>query len=146
VELRHRARVPSRREEPSAVVRRRGGAARRRSANADIFAVAPVVAPGHYDIGVGLIDASTRASLALPAGVNTTAANENHPSISTDGRRLAFERRDRAAGADRVIVADLTTGQPMDLFNAFDTASLHPTSPAITRTSSTPRASRRRWP
>jgi hypothetical protein len=100
-------------------------------ARADIFAVAPIVAPGHSDIDVGLIDASTGQSLSLPAGVNTTAANENHPSISADGKRLAFERRDRAAGTDRLIVADLVTGQTMDLFNAFDTATLHPTSPAI---------------
>jgi dipeptidyl aminopeptidase/acylaminoacyl peptidase len=100
-------------------------------ARADIFAVAPIVAPGHSDIDVGLIDASTGASLPLPAGVNTTAANENHPSISTDGKRLVFERRDRAAGTDRLIVADLSTGQTMDLFNAFDTATLHPTSPSI---------------
>jgi WD40-like Beta Propeller Repeat len=100
-------------------------------ARADIFAVAPIVAPGHSDIDIGLIDVSTGGSLSLPAGVNTTAANENHPSISSDGKRLAFERRDRAAGTDRLIVADLPTGQTMDLFNAFDTATLHPTSPAI---------------
>jgi WD40-like Beta Propeller Repeat len=100
-------------------------------AEADIFAVAPVVAPGHSDIDVGRFDLSTGASLPLPAGVNTTAANESHPSISSDGKRLAFERRSAAAGTDRLIVADLTTGQTMDLFNAFDTATLHPTSPAI---------------
>ncbi|MGZ4226926.1 MAG: hypothetical protein ACXVFQ_16335 [Solirubrobacteraceae bacterium] len=101
-------------------------------ARADIFAVAPVVAPGHSDIDIGLLDLSTGTSLALPAGVNTTA-NENHPTISTDGRRLAFERRDHAAGTDRLIVADLGTGQMMDLFNAFDTATLQPTSPAINK-------------
>src|SRR5690242_8477706 len=96
-------------------------------AQADIFAVAPIVAPGHSDIDVGLFDLSTGGSLPLPAGVNTTAANESHPSISTDGKRLAFERRDHAAGTDRLIVADLTTGQTMDLFDAFETATLHPT-------------------
>jgi hypothetical protein len=100
-------------------------------ASADIFAVAPVVAPGHSDIDVGLIDLSTGQRLSLPAGVNTTAANETHPSISSDGTRLAFERRDQAAGTDRLIVADLSTGQTMDLFNAFETATLRPTSPAI---------------
>jgi WD40-like Beta Propeller Repeat len=90
-----------------------------------------VVAPGHSDIDVGLIDVSTGGSLALPAGVNTTAAIESHPTISTDGKRLAFERVNLAAGTDRLIVADLTTGQTMDLFNAFETATLHPTSPSI---------------
>jgi predicted phosphoribosyltransferase len=33
-------------------------------ARADVFAVAPVVAPGHSDIDVGLIDASTDIRLA----------------------------------------------------------------------------------
>ena len=99
-------------------------------ARADIFAVAPVVAPGHSDIDIGLFDVSTRTSLPLPVGINT-AANEGHPSISNDGRRLAFERRDRAAGTDRLVAADLVTGQTMDLFNTFDTAAFHPTSPAI---------------
>jgi hypothetical protein len=74
-------------------------------ARADIFAVAPVVASGHSDIDVGLIDVSTDTRLALPAGVNT-AADEDHPSISADGRRLAFERRDHAAGTTRLIAAD----------------------------------------
>jgi WD40-like Beta Propeller Repeat len=100
-------------------------------ARADIFAVAPIVKPGHSDIDVGLFNLSTGDPLSLPAGVDTTAANESHPSISSDGTRLAFERRNAAAGTDRLIVADLTTGQTMDLFNAFETATLHPTSPAI---------------
>ena len=99
-------------------------------ARADIFAVAPVVAPGHSDIDIGLLNLSTGTSLPLPAGVNTGAI-ENHPTISTDGHRLTFERRDLAGGTDRLIVADLVTDQMMDLFNAFDTATLHPTSPAI---------------
>ena len=36
-------------------------------AGADVFAVAPVVAPGHADVDVGLIDVSTGVRLALPA-------------------------------------------------------------------------------
>jgi hypothetical protein len=99
-------------------------------ASADIFGVAPVVAPGHSDIDVGLFDLSTGTSLGLPPGVNTPAF-ETHPTISTDGKRIAFERRDRAAGTDRLIAADLVTGQMMDLFNAFETQTLHPTSPSI---------------
>jgi hypothetical protein len=99
-------------------------------ARADIFAVAPVVAPGHSDIDVGLLDLSTGASLPLPAGVNTPAA-ENHPSISTDGRQLAFERVDLAAGTDRILRTDLTTGQTKDLIDAFEALQWHPTSPAI---------------
>ena len=99
-------------------------------AGADVFAVAPVVAPGHSDVDVGLIDASTDARLALPASVNTPA-DEDHPSISADGRRLAFERRSAAAGADRIIAADVSTGQTLDLFDAIQTATDHPTSPVI---------------
>ena len=99
-------------------------------ARADIFAVAPVVAPGHSDLDVGLIDVSTDVQLALPASVNT-AADEDHPSISADGRRLAFERRSATAGTDRIIAADVSTGQTLDLFDAIQTATDHPTSPVI---------------
>ena len=99
-------------------------------ARADIFAVAPVIAPGHSDIDVGLIDVSTDIRVALPAGVNTPA-DEDHPSISADGRRLAFERRAPTAGTDRIIAADVSTGQTLDLFDAIEAATEHPTSPAI---------------
>ena len=99
-------------------------------ARADVFAVAPVVAPGHADIDVGLIDASTDVQLTLPASVNTPA-DEDHPSISADGRRLAFERRSATAGTDRIIAADVSTGQTLDLFDAIETATDHPTSPVI---------------
>ena len=99
-------------------------------ARADIFGVAPIVAPGHHDIDVGLIDLSTGASVALPAGVNTPAI-ENHPSISTDGTRLAFERVDLAAGTDRILKTDLTTGQTTDVIDAFTALTYHPTSPAM---------------
>jgi hypothetical protein len=99
-------------------------------ARADVIAVAPVVALGHSDLDVGLIDVSTDTRMALPAGL-TTAADEDHPSITADGRRLAFERRDDAAGTDRIIAADASTGQTLDLFNAFDASTMRPRSPAI---------------
>ncbi len=99
-------------------------------ARADIFAVAPIVAPGHNDIDVGLLDLSTGTSPALPAGVNTQAI-ETHPSISTDGTHLAFERVDPAAGTDRILKTDLSTGQTTDVIDAFTALSDHPTSPAI---------------
>ncbi len=99
-------------------------------ARADIFAVAPIVAPGHSDIDVGLLDLSTGGSLALPAAVNTPAI-ETHPSISPDGKHLAFERVDSAAGTDRILKTDLSTGVTSDLFDAFTAQSVHPTSPAM---------------
>lgn len=68
--------------------------------------------------------------MALPAGVNT-AENESHPSISSDGRRLVFNRRNNA-GADRIVVADLTTGATSDLFTGFETGQISPTTPSIT--------------
>ena len=100
------------------------------TARADIFAVAPIVAPGHSDIDVGLLDLSTGGSLALPADVNTPAI-ENHPSISADGTQLAFERVDLAAGTDRILLTDLATGQTRDVIDAFEALQWHPTSPAV---------------
>jgi WD40-like Beta Propeller Repeat len=99
-------------------------------ARADLVAVAQVVAPGHSDTDIGLIDISTGGRLALPAGINT-AADERHPSISKDGRRLAFERHDSAAGTTRIIAADVATGQTLDLFDAFEAVRERPTSPVI---------------
>jgi len=99
-------------------------------ARADIFAVAPVVRSGANGIDVGLLDLSSGGSLALPAGVNTPAI-ENHPSISTDGLHLAFERVDVAAGTDRILTTDLSTGQTRDVIDAFTALTVHPTSPAI---------------
>ncbi len=66
-----------------------------------------------------MLNASTGARVALPAGTNT-AADETHPSITIDGRRLVFERSDPAAGTVRIIVVDLTTSQSADLFNGFE--------------------------
>jgi hypothetical protein len=99
-------------------------------ARADVFAVAPMVAAGHSDLDVGLIDVSTDTRVPLPASVNS-AADEDHPSVSADGQRLAFERRDHAAGTTRLIAADTATGQTMDLFDAFGAATMRPSSPAI---------------
>jgi hypothetical protein len=99
-------------------------------ARADIFAVAPVVTSGTNGIDVGWLDLSTGGSLTLPAGVNTPAV-ETHPSISPDGKHLAFERVDLAAGTDRILRTDLTTGQTSDVIDAFTQLTFHATSPAI---------------
>src|SRR4051794_33856605 len=95
-------------------------------ARADVYAIAQVVVPGRSDTDIGLIDASTGTRLALPAGINTTA-DERHPSISQDGRRLAFERRDSAAGTVRIIAADVVSAQTLDLFDAFSAVRNRPT-------------------
>ena len=102
-------------------------------AAADVFAVAQTASssPSRTDLDVGLVDVNTGVFQPLPAGVNTTTASEFHPSITADGRYLVFERVDHAAGTDRIIGADLATGQVADLFTAFQVATMHLTSPAM---------------
>jgi WD40-like Beta Propeller Repeat len=102
-------------------------------AHADVFAAVDV-APGggRHDLDVAVMNASTGARVALPAGTNTTA-DELHPTISTDGQRLTFMRRDDAAGTVRIVVVDLGTSQSADLFSGFETAQQAPGDPAITR-------------
>jgi Tol biopolymer transport system component len=80
---------------------------------------------------IALIDPATGTKTALPSGVNTSA-NELHPSITPDGRRIAFETYDPTAGTVRIRVVDLATGDQADLFNAFETAGIQPTTPTIT--------------
>ena len=103
------------------------------AAAADIFAFAQTASTSssRRDIAVGLFDVSTGRPVTLPAAINTTSANEFHPSVSADGRYLVFERVDQAAGTDRIIGADLVTGQVADLFTAFQVATMHLTSPAM---------------
>ena len=105
-------------------------------ARADIFAAVQVAAPSpRTDFDIAVLNASTGARLALPAGTNTTA-NETHPTITIDGRRLAFQRSDPAAGTVRIITVDLSTSQSADLFNGFEVAQRPPSDPAIMPSSS----------
>jgi WD40-like Beta Propeller Repeat len=100
------------------------------AAHADIFAVtgvpSPVVGNGR---DIALVDVNTGARLSLPSGVNTTA-DEQRPSITTDGDRMVFLRFD--AGTEHVIMVDLSSGQTSDLFNGFEVAAHAPRSPSIT--------------
>src|SRR5438105_13124565 len=92
------------------------------NARADIFAAVTVAAPApRADLDVAVINASLGTRITLPASVNTTA-DEIHPSITLDGKRLVFERRDAGAGTVRIVMVDLSTGQSADLFNGFETA------------------------
>jgi hypothetical protein len=105
-------------------------------ARADIFAAVQVAPPApRTDFDIAVLNATTGARVALPAGTNT-AANETHPTITVDGRRLAFQRSDPAAGTVRIITVDLTTSQSADLFNGFEVAQRAPSDPAIMPTSS----------
>src|SRR5690348_16157220 len=99
-------------------------------AHGDIFAVTgapPQVAGNGRDIA--LVNVNTGARSSLPAGVNTTA-NEQRPTISSDGRRMVFLRFD--GNTERVVMVDLSSGQMSDLFNGFEVASHAPRSPSIT--------------
>ena len=98
-------------------------------AGADIFAAVCVSGSGAFNIAV--LNAATGVRRTLPAGVNTSAVEWN-PSISSDGRRLAFRRLDQSAGTTRILVTDLTTGQTADVFDAFEIAQDRPYFSSIT--------------
>jgi hypothetical protein len=105
------------------------------AARADVFAAVEVHAPGlRSDFDIEIVNASTGAVIPLPAGVNTTA-DELHPSITSDGSVLTFERKDSAAGTVRIIAVDLNTEQSVDLFNAFEVIQTPPSDPSVLPTS-----------
>lgn len=87
------------------------------AARADIFAAVCIGAGGG---DIGLVNASTGVRRTLPAGVNTSGVERN-PSISSDGRRLVFQRV-VPNGTPRLIAMDLATGQSTDLFDGLETA------------------------
>ncbi len=90
-------------------------------ARADIFAAVNVAAPSpRTDFDVAIVNASLGTRVALPSGVNTTAF-EIHPSISSDGRRLLFQRFGGSDGI-RLLLVDTSTGQSADLFTPTEIA------------------------
>jgi hypothetical protein len=101
------------------------------AARADIIAAVGAAGPSGDGLDVALIDMATGTHLALPAGINTTS-EELDPSVTPDGKRLAFERFDPASRTLRIIVADLATGQQADLFTAFEAGQYMPVNPTIT--------------
>jgi hypothetical protein len=101
------------------------------AAHAEIFAVTEGAGTtGGLD--VVHLNAVTGARVALPDVVNSTGPENINPSITGDGKRLVFERRNPAADTTRIITVDLATGQSADLFNGFETAANPPRSPSIT--------------
>jgi hypothetical protein len=99
------------------------------AARADVFAVTEAM-NGSGNLDIVLLDASTGAALPLPAGINT-AADELHPSISADGRRLTFERVDTVAGTRRILAVALPGGVAADIFDATEITSQKPTTPTL---------------
>lgn len=77
-----------------------------------------VTSTGQLDVAV--INASTGLPVALPAGINTSA-REFHPTLSPDGKRLAFVRQTfELRGSDQILqavnrihVVDLATGSAL---------------------------------
>jgi hypothetical protein len=101
------------------------------ASRADIIAAVGVDGPGPDGLDIALIDTTTGAHLGLPAGINTPS-NELDPSITPDGKRLAFERFDNVTHVLHILVADLATGHQANLFNAFETGQYAPVAPTIT--------------
>lgn len=103
------------------------------AARAGLIAATEVEAvhSGSMGLDIALVDVATGARFTLPAGVNTSL-DEAHPSITPDGKRLAFERVDHSEDTRRIIVVDLATGQQADLFNAFDSSQFGPRTPTLT--------------
>jgi hypothetical protein len=101
------------------------------AAHAEIFAVTDGLKEG-VGLDVQHVNAVTGTRFALPAAVSSSSDENVYPSISNDGKRMVFERRNTTAGTVRIIVVDLTTGQSADLFNGFETAANPPRSPSIT--------------
>ena len=82
------------------------------SARADIFA-ATCAPQGGGDIAI--VHATLGTRVALPANVNTDI--ESHPSITSDGQRLVFERRVGFTNARfELRVVDFATGRSTTIF------------------------------
>jgi hypothetical protein len=106
-------------------------------ASADVIAAVEVPSGTSFNCPVqwnlALINAATGERTALPAGINTSA-DEFHPSISSFGSRLVFNRVDPVGGTSQIVAADLTTGQQAPLFNVFDATQLQPSTPSLAAT------------
>jgi WD40-like Beta Propeller Repeat len=98
------------------------------AASADIIAAVEVPSPDGTNSDIALMNAATGAKPALPAGVNTDA-NELHPSITPDGKRLVFQRISQ--GTDRIVVTDLASHASADLYDAFAAQQQSPQTPFI---------------
>ena len=83
------------------------------SARADVFAAICTQGPGS---DIRILNATLGTPVALPSNVNT-AAFEEHPSISRDGRLLVFRRVNYGTTIPlQTVVVDLVTGASATLF------------------------------
>jgi hypothetical protein len=65
---------------------------------------------GAVQLDISLLNTSTGQGLPTPAGVNSTV-DEDHPSLSSDGHLLVFQRRSRITGATSALIVDRNTGR-----------------------------------
>jgi hypothetical protein len=101
------------------------------AARADIIAALEVPSPSGRDLDLALVNAATGQRLALPAGVNTPA-DEFHPSVSSNGGRIAFQRVDSRLGTNRIIVVEQgVSNEQADLFDVFSAQRDLPSTPFL---------------
>jgi WD40-like Beta Propeller Repeat len=97
------------------------------AASADLFAITEVRGT-NGDTDLARFDVGTGARQTLPASINTRG-DELHPSLSPDGKRLAYESFTPGANTNRIVALDLGSGASADMINAFDTLSVKPNDP-----------------
>jgi hypothetical protein len=98
-------------------------------AKSDVIAVLARKAPGRTDADVIRVNAGTGALTVAP--FNTTA-DEFHPSASSDGNRIAFERIDSKQTASlSVFVNDLQDGQTIETLSESEAQARFASSPAL---------------
>jgi hypothetical protein len=98
------------------------------AANADVVAVIEHRVPSRGDNDIVRINAGTGSASPVPFD---TTADEIHPSVSSDGTRIAFERYDPTDGSERMLVNDLHSGQTTTVLDASATASADALDPSI---------------
>lgn len=89
------------------------------AANADVVAVIDhrVPSPSRTDNDIVLVNAGTGA--VSPVSFDTIRFDEIHPSVSSDGSRIAYESYNRLGGAFQMAVADVRTGQSVGVPEEF---------------------------
>jgi hypothetical protein len=100
------------------------------AASGDILATVEVPGTGGANLDIATVNAGTGTRTAPPVGINTQNG-ELHPSLSSDGNRLVFQRVDPIAGTDRIIAYEFSTGASADLFDAFAAQQEQPATPLI---------------
>ncbi len=91
-------------------------------ANADVVAVIDhkVPSPSRTDNDIVLVNAGTGS--VSPVAFDTTSSDEIHPSVSSDGSRIAYESFNPSNDVSVIRVSDLRSGQTASLGDTVDEA------------------------